>query len=226
LHYLRHNQRRQEHLASLGLDVHGKSVLEVGAGVGDHTTFFVDRKCSVVALEARYENCLYFQQSFETSGYSSPPPVKVLHIDVETAARQIHDQFQIVYCYGLLYHVADPLSTLRFMAQRCGELLLLETCVSFGEDQTIHQTQEPQQSPSQSYHGGACRPTRPWIFQRLRELFEHVYIPATQPSHEEFPLDWDAAPPQGFSRAVFIASRKPLQNPLLLDHLPRQQRPC
>lgn len=35
--YLRHNARRQEHLATLGLDLGNKSVLEVGAGIGDHT---------------------------------------------------------------------------------------------------------------------------------------------------------------------------------------------
>jgi len=35
--YLRHNARRLEHLNSLGLDISGRSVLELGAGIGDHT---------------------------------------------------------------------------------------------------------------------------------------------------------------------------------------------
>ena len=52
-HYQRHNARRQEHLASLQLDLAGKRVLEVGAGIGDHTTFFLDRECTVVATEPR-----------------------------------------------------------------------------------------------------------------------------------------------------------------------------
>ncbi|HUK57003.1 MAG TPA: SAM-dependent methyltransferase, partial [Nitrospiria bacterium] len=34
-HYQRHNQRRQEHLASLGLNIQGATVLEAGAGIGD-----------------------------------------------------------------------------------------------------------------------------------------------------------------------------------------------
>ena len=33
-HYQRHNRRRQEHLASLDLDLRGKTVLELGAGLG------------------------------------------------------------------------------------------------------------------------------------------------------------------------------------------------
>src|ERR1700689_2103588 len=60
--YLRHNARRLEHLASLGLDLHGRSVLELGAGIGDHTTFFLDRDCSVVSVEPRPENCHLFRQ--------------------------------------------------------------------------------------------------------------------------------------------------------------------
>ncbi len=54
--YLRHNQRRQEHLASLGLPIAGASVLEVAAGIGDHTSFFLDRGCSVLSTEARQES--------------------------------------------------------------------------------------------------------------------------------------------------------------------------
>lgn len=38
--YLRDNQRRLEHLASLGLDIVGKTVLELGAGIGIIQAFF------------------------------------------------------------------------------------------------------------------------------------------------------------------------------------------
>jgi hypothetical protein len=78
--------------------------------------------------------------------------------------------------------------------------------------------------PSQSVSGIGCRPTRPWLFKRLSQLFPHAYVPRTQPSHEDFPLDWSAPPNLArASRAVFIASRKPLDNPWLLDHLPDRQ---
>ena len=48
----------------------------------------------------------------------------------------------------------------------------------------------------------------------------------TQPAHEDFPLDWNAPEPTDRdARAVFIASRQRLDNPLLLDQLPYQQIP-
>src|SRR4051812_21709707 len=55
-HYIRHNQRRQEHLASLNLPIPGKTVLEIGAGIGDHTHFFINRDCKAVVTEGRAEN--------------------------------------------------------------------------------------------------------------------------------------------------------------------------
>src|SRR5688572_10851078 len=55
--YLRHNARRLEHLATLGLPIAGSTVLEVGAGIGDHTSFYLDRGCTVTTVEAREANC-------------------------------------------------------------------------------------------------------------------------------------------------------------------------
>src|SRR5262249_50321591 len=53
---LRINEARLEHLASLDLPLSGRSVLEVGAGVGHLTRFFVERDCRVVVTEGRAEN--------------------------------------------------------------------------------------------------------------------------------------------------------------------------
>lgn len=55
-YYLRINQRRLEHLATLPLPLAERSVLEVGAGIGDHTSFFIDRGCTVTITDAREEN--------------------------------------------------------------------------------------------------------------------------------------------------------------------------
>ncbi len=43
-HYQRHNEKRLEHLASLNLPIADSTVLEVGAGIGDHTGFFFRTK--------------------------------------------------------------------------------------------------------------------------------------------------------------------------------------
>lgn len=224
--YQRHNARRQEHLASLGLELRGKSVLELGAGVGDHTTFFLDRGCTVTSVEPRIENCVIFtatMQSLRAAGYSEAANVRLVQADIESVVQKIVQRFEVVYSYGLLYHVSDPQRALETMSRCCSDLLLLETCVSFGANEDVNPQPEPQVDATQAFGGLGCRPTRPWVFARLKALFAHAYVPRTQPAHDEFPLDWTASPPPGLTRAIFIASRRPLANPQLLDHLPDRQ---
>jgi SAM-dependent methyltransferase len=145
-HYLRHNQRRLEHLASLDLHLTGRTVLELGAGVGDYTTFFLDRGCTVLSVEPRAENCQLFtaaMQAHAKTGYSRVARARLVHCDVASIDRYVTETFDIVYAYGLLYHLADPQAALQAMARRCGDLLLLETCVSFGANEAINAEPEP-----------------------------------------------------------------------------------
>lgn len=216
-HYLRHNQRRQEHLASLGLNLAQLNVLEVGAGIGDHTSFFLDRDCQVVVTEARTENLEILKLRY--------PDLQILHLDLDNPVASLNQQFDVVYCYGVLYHLTKPSEAIQFMSEHCQGLLLLETCVSYGDDEAIHPCSEVAENPTQSIVGQGCRPTRKWVYNQLRQFFEFVYLPITQPNHEEFPLDWASRPETtNLTRSVFIASRQKISNPLLIEGIPTQQQ--
>ena len=221
-HYLRHNQRRQEHLATLGLDIAGRNVLEVGAGIGDHTSFFLDRECRVVTSDARPANIEKLRERF-----AAQKKVSVRQVDLDQpllSGLGDNEMFDIVYCYGLLYHLGRPAEALQYLAAHCSGILLLELCVSFGDDEAVNLVREPQADPSQAWSGIGCRPTRAWVFSRLRENFKFVYVPRTQPWHEEFPLDWSPTsaaswPAKQLSRAVFVGSRAAIALPSLMDKL-------
>jgi len=215
--YLRHNARRLEHLASLQIPVSGLSVLEVGAGIGDHSHYFIDRGCDITITEARDENIAYLNARY--------PKHNIQFLDMESPAPIEGTPFDLVHCYGLLYHLSQPKEALEFLSQNTAKLLFLETCVSFDDGKQINPVDEEQSNPSQAYSGKGCRPTRAWIFAQLQALFDYVYLPETQPWHEEFPLDWTAperhkAPLQ---RSVFIASREALDNEGLTSTLVAQQ---
>jgi len=219
LHYQRHNQRRQEHLASLRLPIIGKSVIEVGAGIGDHTSFFLDRGCEVVSTDGRAQLLEVLKTKHQN--------ITTFEWNVETPAPNGLAASQIVYAYGLLYHTANPKKALEHMASVCLETLLLETCVSYGSQEVIHFENEDD-DPTQALKGLGCRPTRPWIFNNLKKLFAHVYLTTSQPWHEEFPIDWingQSRNPQLLSRSVFVASRTPIINDnlstVLLDYQDR-----
>ncbi len=213
--YRRHTQRRQEHLASLGLPLANSTVLEVGAGMGDHTSFFLDRGCQVVSTEARPENLDELRAQY--------PDLNVRQLDLENPDPTLNETFDIIYCYGLLYHLGKPAEAIEFMAKHCGKMLLLETCVSFGDEEAINLCVENAENVGQSASGQGCRPTRSWVYRELKKHFEHVYLPTTQPNHEEFPLDWTSPHSGSLSRAVFIASRHELESPVLVEAIPMQQ---
>jgi hypothetical protein len=215
-HYVRHNQRRQEHLASLGLPLPQRTVLEVGAGVGDHTSFFVDRGCKVIVSEARDQNLAVLRSRY--------PDLDVRSLDLDRPPPDAI-QAEIVYCYGTLYHLNYPGAAIRWMTRCAQEMLLIETCVAAGQDDELRPFDEVAASPDNAVSGHGCRPTRAWVRRELRRGFAHVYMPVTQPWHDEFPVDWTQAEltHSPLIRAVFIASHQPLDNHLLTEELPMIQ---
>lgn len=216
--YREHTKRRQEHLASLGLDLFGKSVLELGAGSGDHSSFFLNRHCKTTITDVRPEAIAILQEK-----YGSEPNATVQQLDL-AYPKDLDRSFELIYCYGLLYHLADPEAAIQFMAKHCNGQLLLETCVSLTGGE-INPVEEPANTYSQSFYGTGCRPSREKVWSLLTQNFKYVYAPKTQPAHPEFPLNWSDTDEKttGLTRAVFIASKTALDLDSLTDQLPQNQ---
>lgn len=209
------NRARQAHLASLGLAIEGKSVLEVGAGIGLHTPFFLDRGCNVVVTDGNKENVAEIRRRH--------PGLRAECVDLDDDSDLTSlGTFDIVYCYGLLYHLADPDRALKRIASACRGMLLLETCVSLGRFSEVTFL-EDFRGNNQATTGVGCRPTRYWIMEKLKEYFGNAYHTATQPDHPDFPLNWDAPETRLLYRAVFVGSRQPVSSATLTTDIPRVQ---
>lgn len=223
--FLRINARRQEHLASLGLPIQNKDVLEVGAGIGDLTSYFLDRGCRVTSIEPRSENVVLFRAQYAAANLWRPDQLRVLQGDAYHLAP--HGEVAphaVLFCFGLLYHLDQPLAALQEMAASCNELLILETCVSYTAEETIEYLNEDATDLTNSVSGQGCLPSRRWIYNRLSELFDYVYMPLTQPAHDQFRLDWRRRePPPGRHRAIFVATRSQLVNSVLFRGVPDLQ---
>ena len=223
--YLRMNARRLEHLAGLGLPIAGRDVLEVGAGIGDLTSFFLDRGCQVTAIEPRAENRAYFATQYDDPAAWPARPLRILPGDAWSLS--VHGAVpphSVVFCYGLLYHLDRPLDALQEMAASCTDLMVLETRVSYAPDERLEAEAEDGEDPTNAVSGRACLPSRRWVYARLAELFAHVYMPLTQPAHPQFCLNWRSRePPAGRYRAIFVASRRELVNSVLHRGVPDLQ---
>ena len=213
---LRVNAARQQHLASLGLDLDRKRVLEVGAGIGLHTGFFEERGCDILSTDGNPLNVA------EMLGRFPQRKIGVLDLDRPAALNGL-GMFDIVYCYGALYHLDDPEGALARLAAICRGQILLETIVMPGDFPELHRTTEPL-SPNQGIRGLGTRPTRPWVMSALRRHFGHAYTTLDQPDFPDFVTDWQMIDHPGNLRAVFVGSKCPLVLPGLTASLPKRHR--
>jgi SAM-dependent methyltransferase len=209
---LRINEARLEHLASLGLPLTGRRVLEVGAGIGLLTHFFEERGCQVLSTEGRPEN-------IRENLHRHPRREGRVHL-ADLESRGGHGslgRFDIVFCYGVLYHLADPAACLDELSAICDDLFLLSSWVHGCDNGQVNQVVENSSARDVSLHGRGCRPARDWLMRELRERFPCCYLTVAQPRYPDYPRVWPSR--DGISRAVFVASRAALALPSLTTEL-------
>ena len=205
--YEKHDRAVLGHLESLGLPLSNCRVLELGSGPGVHTGFYEQRKCAIVSVDSRQACLNMLMQRF--------PDVQTVLCDLNSPAR-LRDlgTFDVIHCYGILYHLEKPADLISYMGEACSGVAVVETCVS--ADAHDHVVSEESEDYTQSSTGRGCRPTRKTVFEQLRCSFPFVYQTRTQPPNPEFPTNWNDltdAPP--LVRVVFVASKHPLDLPTL-----------
>lgn len=210
------NLARMEHLSSLNLNLAGKKILEVGAGIGLLGEFFEKHGCDLTATDSRPENIAELKKRY--------PHRKAFVLDLEKDIdpRQV-GMFDVVFCYGLLYHLSDPEKALRSLSNVCRDMILLETCVTPGNNSAVNVTGERGDVVNQASSHYGCRPTRPFIMDCLRRYYGHAYITKSQPRHPDFDTDWTKTLPNKLHRSVFIGSTNIISNQLLTETIPDKQ---
>jgi SAM-dependent methyltransferase len=211
--YLEINEARMRHLESLKLPLKDKTVLDVGCGIGHLAQFFVRRGCRVVCVDGRQENIDELRSRY--------PGIKASVIDVEKDSLDQFGTFDIIFCYGLLYHLENPLAALRNMAPVCKELLLLETIIC-DHIVPILRIVEESLTVSQALRGLGYRPSPSYVAMALNRVgFPFVYMPKTPPEHPEFRFKWenniDWHRDGHHLRCIFIGSKTQQQNPGLIS---------
>lgn len=209
------NRARMDNLEAMGLALAGKRVLDVGCGVGHLAERLVRMGASVVCVDGRKSNIASLRQRY---------PHLEAHVgNVETEPLSRFGRFAVVFSYGLLYHLENPLQSLRNMESVCDEMLLLETIIC-DHQMALVRTEDESTDVNQALGGIAGRPTPHYVVLALNRVgFPHVYAPVTPPEHEDFRFEWknnlDTARDGHNLRCIFVASRKELNNPALVSLL-------
>jgi len=207
------NQARMMHLLSLQIPLKGRSVLDVGCGVGHLGQFLSEQGSNVVGVDGREENIVSLRSRYPNL------TAHVLDIDIEPLSQL--GMFDIVFCYGLLYHLENPLAALRNITASCRNILLLETLICDHNLPVLHLIDEPL-TPNQALRGLGCRPSPSYVAMALNRVgFPFVYAPKIPPEHRDFRFEWkndleawrDGHP----LRCIFVASHTELQNSHLVN---------
>ncbi|MEZ6143642.1 MAG: FkbM family methyltransferase [Zavarzinella sp.] len=210
------NEARLEHLASLKLDLRGKTVLEVGGGPGHHTCLLEDLGGNVLLTDARADNL--------EDAVARHPHRKTAILDLNDCPNiEQLGKFDAIYCYGTLYHLEKPQYAIEQLA-KVGDMIMMETCLCTAHDNVVEIVGENKDNPNQASSGLGCRPARAWVMDQLRKNFGYSYIAIDQPNHIDFNLEWETPPEAKNYRAIFVGSRTPIQLPKLVTDLPMHQQ--
>lgn len=225
----RFDRRRLEHLASLGLSpqVNGKTVVDLGAGVGAHIDYYLDRGCTVTAVDARQLNLDDLVRRYPAGKYAvTPVRVDLDAADAADKLKAAKGPWQVVHAYSVLCHSANPAALIKLIGSACAAtgIAVIETLVSPAAGEKVDIVPDTNRSVTGSVAGKLSLPTRGWVLAELRKHFAHVCMTRTQPNHEQFPTDWTT--PGKHTRAVFVASRQPLDLPALVPALLDRQFGC
>jgi SAM-dependent methyltransferase len=172
-------QARIEHLRNLHLPFRNKRVIDVGCGIGRFCDFFLEQGCTVFCVDGREQNIQTLRQLY--------PSVQCAVVDLEKTDLTTFGKFDIVFCYGFLYHLSNPLGFIQNASKACSEFMILETCITDAEEPILRLVDEDPENETQALHGIGCRPSPSYVANCLKlSGFKYIYTPFTLPKHPQF----------------------------------------
>lgn len=136
----------------------GKSVLEIGCGHGHLGAELEKLGARVISVDGRRESIQQVQKKF--------PGRQAYVCDACSPEMERFGPVDIVFAFGLLYHLPEPA---KFLAScsRIADVLLLETVVIDVLEPELVWIKEGL-FYDQSIHGKGCRPSPSWVERELR----------------------------------------------------------
>jgi FkbM family methyltransferase len=207
-HYLKHIEARgaligklvPELKVALGL----ATALDAGCGPGFFAQVLNDCNLEVRGFDAREVNINQARLRY--------PNIPFETRDIEDSSIAQLGVFDLVLCFGLLYHLESPLRAIRHLRQLTGKVLLLESMCIPSKQSVVLLREEPK-SDDQSLTDLAFYPSEECIVKMMhRAGFSSIYRTLLLPDHEDFRATSESAR----RRTVLVASYEPIDLPGLI----------
>lgn len=165
-------------VAQLQSSLEVTTALDAGCGVGFFSEILQECGLSVCAFDGRMENVLEARKRF--------PNIPFEQGDVERPEILALGRFDLTLCFGLLYHLENPMLAIRHLHALTNKGLLLESMCIPGHGAGMVWREEPA-AADQSLTDIALYPSEACLVKMLyRAGFAAVYRVAELPDHDDF----------------------------------------
>jgi SAM-dependent methyltransferase len=179
------------------------TALDVGCGLGYFAGLLQSLGLKVSAVDGRHGNVEEARRRF--------PEIPFHQFDAEDPKVRELGIFDLVFCFGLLYHLENPMNAVRHLHAMTRELLLIEA-VTFPGEEPIMALVDEGTGEDQALNRIAFYPTEACLVKMLyRAGFSNVYRLNGLPKHP----DYYAGTNTRRTRTMLAGSIKPIRSDLL-----------
>jgi SAM-dependent methyltransferase len=190
-------------LEELRSKLHISSAADVGCGVGYFSKFLRDLGFGVTAIDGREENVQESKRRY--------PDINFLRANAEDLPAEQLGTFDLVFCFGLLYHLENPFRAIRSLHSITGQVLFVESMCAPGDKPRMELLDE-YRTINQGLDFVAFYATESCLVKMLyRAGFRFVYGFNKLPEHDEFRATRQTAR----RRTMLVASKNQLSFPRL-----------
>ncbi len=154
------------------------TVLDVGCGYGFFSACLRSAGLQVTGCDVRARNIAEARRRY--------PDLPFTVVDIEDVSTRTLGSFDLVFCFGLLYHLENPFQAVRILHDLTGKYLLIESRVMPFRSPLGALCEEPP-ADNQSLRYVAWVPSERALITMLYAAgFDAVYRPDQVPEHQDF----------------------------------------